>query len=146
MTFSRDRTIKKFRAVCPVSRFMVARVFSRATAFNARRFLHDVVQALPAPSQSVQVDGGSEFMAEFEHACRDLGIDRVERTNRAARIEFRNYLACELTVQATSAKLLLYEFFYNYERPHSALDYLTPTSTLSLRRLPSPSARCCEPV
>ena len=60
MTFSRDgQTIKEFRAVCPASRFMVARVFSRATAFNARRFLADVVEAFPAPLQSVQVDGGS---------------------------------------------------------------------------------------
>ncbi len=63
MTFSRDgQTIKEFRAVCPASRFMVARVFSRATAFNARRFLDDVVEALPVPLRSVQVDGGSEFM------------------------------------------------------------------------------------
>ena len=144
MTFSRDgRTIKEFRAVCPVSRFMVARVFSRATAFNARRFLRDVVDALPAALRSIQVDGGSEFMAEFEDACRDLGIElhvlpprrpqwngRVERANRTARIEFWNFLDCELTVQAASAKLLLYEFFYNYERPHSALDYLTPNEYL----------------
>ena len=43
MTFSRDgQTIKEFRAICPLSRFMVARVFSRATAFNARRFLGDI--------------------------------------------------------------------------------------------------------
>ena len=144
MTFSRDgRTIKEFRAVCPLSRFMVARVFSRATAFNARRFLDDVVEALPVPLQSIQVDGGSEFMAEFEDACEKLGIELhvlpprrpqwngcVERANRTARIEFWNFLDCELTVQAVSAKLLQYEFFYNYERPHSALDYLTPNEYL----------------
>ena len=48
MTFSRDgRTIKEFRAICPLSRFMVARVFSRATAFNARRFLDDVRRSPP---------------------------------------------------------------------------------------------------
>ena len=144
MTFSRDgQTLKEFRAICPVSRFMVASVFSRATAFNATRFLDDVVEALPAPLRSVQVDGGSEFMAEFEDACRKLDIElhvlpprrpqwngRVERANRTARIEFWNFLDCELTVKAVSAKLLLYEFFYNYERPHSALDYLTPNEYL----------------
>ena len=144
MTFSRDgRTIKEFRAVCPVSRFMVARVFSRATALNARRFLDEVVKAFPVALQSIQVDGGSEFMAEFEDACEKLGIELhvlpprrpqwngcVERANRTARIEFWNFLDCELTVQAVSAKLLLYEFFYNYERPHSSLDYLTPNEYL----------------
>ena len=29
--------------------------------------------------------------------------------------------------RAVSARLLQYEFFYNYQRPHSALDYLTPS-------------------
>ena len=60
MTFSRDgQTIKEVPANSssprrlPASRFMVARVFSRATAFNARRFLADVVEAFPAPLLSV---------------------------------------------------------------------------------------------
>ena len=109
----------------------------------ARRFLDEVVEALPATLRSIQVDGGSEFMAEFEDACRKLGVELhvlpprrpqwngcVERANRTARIEFWNFLDCELTVQAVSAKLLLYEFFYNYERPHSSLDYLTPNEYL----------------
>ena len=74
---------------------MVSRVFSRATAFNASRFLDAVVDALPVPLRSIQVDGGSEFMAEFEDACQRLGIElhvlpprrpqwngRVERANR----------------------------------------------------------------
>ena len=144
MTFSRDgRSIKEFRAVCPVSRFMVARVYSRATASNARRFLAAVVENMPAAIRSIQVDGGSEFMAEFEDACRGLGIELhvlpprrpqwngcVERANRTARIEFWNFLACELTVEAVSRELPRYEFFYNFERPHSALDYLTPNEYL----------------
>ena len=75
MTYACDgRTLKEFRAVCPVSRFVVARVFTRATAGNARRFLMDLVGALPFPLASIQVDGGSEFMADFEEACEELGI------------------------------------------------------------------------
>ena len=67
MTFNRNgRTIKEFRAVCPVSRFMVSRVFSRATATNAKRFLQVVLENMPFPIASVQVDGGSEFRADFE--------------------------------------------------------------------------------
>ena len=78
MTFSRDgRTIKEFRAVCPVSRFMVARVFSRATAFNARRFLDAVVESFPAPVLSIQVDGGSEFM---RHSWRSELRGRLQGT------------------------------------------------------------------
>ncbi len=64
MTYTCEgRTLKEFRAVCPVSRFMVARVFTRATAGNARRFLGDLVGALPFPVLSIQVNGGSDVHA-----------------------------------------------------------------------------------
>ena len=37
-----------------------------------------------------------------------------------------DFFDCDLTGKAVSRKLLKHEFFYNYERPHSALDYLAP--------------------
>ena len=48
---------------------MVTRVYSRATGGNAKRFLMDLLGALPFPLLSFQVEGGSEFMADFESAC-----------------------------------------------------------------------------
>ena len=144
MTCSRDgQTLKEFRALCPVSKFMVARVYSRATAGNARRFLSDVVGALPFPLRSVQVDGGSEFMAGFEDACRELDVPLhvlpprrpqwngcVERANRSARTEFRGLYDGPLTVAGVAPDLAGYEFFYNYERPHASLAYRTPNEYL----------------
>jgi len=144
MTFSANgQTLKEFRAVCPTSKFMVARVFSRATAGNAKRFLLELVGALPFPPRSLQVDGGSEFMAEFEDACEILAIPLhvlpprrpqwngcVERTNRSARIEFWNRYNGPLTVAAVSTELAKYEFFFNYQRPHVSLDYQTPNQYL----------------
>ena len=138
-------TLKEFRAVCPVSRFMAARVYSRATAGNARRFLADLVEAMPFPVLSIQTDGGSEFMAEFEEGCEELGIPLrplavghvlpprrpqwngcVERANRSAKAEFWNLYDGPLTVSAVTEALSGYEFFHNYERPHESLDYRTP--------------------
>lgn len=58
---------KEFRAACPFTRRMFARVHSRATAFNARRFFRELVAFMRV--HSAQVDGGSEFMAEFEDEC-----------------------------------------------------------------------------
>ena len=47
MIHSRDgRILKQSRAVCPISKFMAVRVFSRATA---RRFLAAMVEAIPFP-------------------------------------------------------------------------------------------------
>ncbi len=59
------QSLKEFRAVCPVSTFMVARVCSRATAGNARRFLTALVDALPYPPRSLQADCGSKFMGQL---------------------------------------------------------------------------------
>ena len=144
MTHSRDgQTVKEFRAVRPVSKFMATRVYSRATAGNAGRLPLDLVDAPPFPPLSIQVDGGSEFMAEFEDAREELGIPPrvppprrprwngcVERTNRSARIEFRNLYDGPLTVAAIAPALSDYEFFFNYERPHASLELRTPNEYL----------------
>ena len=54
MTYSRDgQDLKEFHAVRPVSKFMAARVFSRATASNATRFLLAMVEAMPFPVASI---------------------------------------------------------------------------------------------
>ena len=137
------RTLKEFRAVCPVSKFMVTRVYSRATATNAKRFLMDLLGALPFPLLSVQVDGGSEFMAGFEDACEKLRVSLhvlpprrpqwngcVERTNRTARIEFWSLYDGPLTVAGVTPALARYEFFYNYQRPHASLALRTPNEYL----------------
>jgi hypothetical protein len=140
MTVSRDgQTLKEFRAVCPTSRVMVSRVFSRATARNAARFLDAVLRDMPFPVGSVQVDGGSEFQARFEDACRDRDIPLhvlpprrpqfngcVERHNDTARVEFWNLYAGDLTVAAAGGPLADYQRFFNAVRPHRGLDMLTP--------------------
>ena len=99
MTHTRDgKALKEFRAIRPATKFMVSRVRSRATARSAGRFLDEALAAFPFAVSSVQVDGGSEFMAEFEDACAKLGIQLhvppprrpqwngcVERASRSAR-------------------------------------------------------------
>ena len=54
----------------------------------------------------------------------------VERTNRSARIEFRSLYDGPLTVAGVAPALARYEFFYNYERPHTSLAYRTPNEYL----------------
>ena len=147
------QTLKEFRAVCPISKFMVTRVYSRATAANARRFLMDLLGALPFPLLSLQVDGGSEFMADFEDACREMDIPLhvlpprrpqwngcVERANRSARAEFWSLYSGPLTVHHVTPHLAKYEFFFNYERPHASLAYRTPNERLVIQEAASPSA------
>src|SRR5215204_2828221 len=90
--------LKHFTAADVVSRWSVAEVAGSATASVAVRMLDALACRLPSPVRAIQVDGGSEFMAEFEAACQTRGIRLfvlpprspklngcVERTNRTWR-------------------------------------------------------------
>lgn len=148
MSVSRDGdTLKEFKATCPIGKQLVARVYSRATANNAKRFLQAVRDDLPYPVRSIQVDGGGEFRAEFEDACEQLDIPLivlppkspelngvVERANDSSRIEFWNLYDGHLTVHDASPALAEYQHFYNQVRPHYALDLLTPMQYLQRHR------------
>jgi putative transposase len=69
-----DKSIKQFTAYDPVARFTAAKAFSTATAGCAKNFLDKLILAFPFAIKGIQVDGGSEFMAEFEQACKDKGL------------------------------------------------------------------------
>lgn len=152
MSVSRDGdTLKEFKATCPIGKQLVARVYSRATANNARRFLQAVREDLPYPVRSIQVDGGGEFRAEFEDACEQLGIPLivlppktpelngvVERANDSSRVEFWNLYEGNLTVKDATPALAEYQHFYNQVRPHCALDLLTPMQYLHKHRTTEP--------
>ncbi len=62
----------QFLAEDPITKSIRVKVRTSATAAIATGFLHEVRQRLPV--RSVQIDGGSEFMQEFETARRDAGI------------------------------------------------------------------------
>ncbi len=67
------KTIKHFDAICPVSIIAVSSAHTTASSRAAASFLEDVIHRLPVRLKSIQVDGGSEFMKEFEKACESKG-------------------------------------------------------------------------
>jgi putative transposase len=141
MSVSKNNTyLKDFQAWDPISKYVDAQVFTNATSHSAKKFLHQLVKNAPFKVSSIQVDGGSEFMAEFEEACSDLDIPLfvlppkkpkynggVERSNRIFREEFyaRNDLLAD-TVGAFKAELKSAVHKYNSYRPHQSIDFLTP--------------------
>ncbi|MER9839336.1 hypothetical protein NKJ28_31065 [Mesorhizobium sp. M0145] len=64
------KAIKHFTAYHPVAKWTVAGIAGRATADLAARFLDKVLRQMPFKVTGIQVDGGSEFIASFEQACR----------------------------------------------------------------------------
>lgn len=127
-------TIYHFGARDTVSRWDVLGVYSRPTARNGRDFLQQVLARMPFPVKAVQIDGGSEFKAEFEQACNALSLPlfvltpnspklngRVERSHRTHEEEFYECYEGELRLDELRPALRAWEEVYNRIRPHQAL-------------------------
>lgn len=136
---------KQFTARDVVSRWDVIQAHGRATAQSATAFLDTLQLRMPFPIRAVQVDGGSEFAAEFEQACQQRGLHlfvlpprspklngAVERANRTHTEEFYQVTACSLEMKKLNRELRQWEKIYNTVRPHQALGYLTPLQFLRL--------------
>lgn len=135
--------MKQFTARDVASRWDVLELASNATAAAATRMLDALAARMPFPVRAISVDGGSEFMAGFEEACRERGITlyvlpprspklhgAVERANRTHAEEFHQVTDADPTVTGLGAELRAWEVVYNEVRPHQALGYLTPRQFL----------------
>ena len=60
--------LKHFTARDVASRWDVVEVRTRATANTTTDFLTALQARMPFPVRAIQVDGGSEFQADFEQA------------------------------------------------------------------------------
>lgn len=130
---------KHFTARDVVSRWDVVEVYPKSSSRQAKAFLETLLQRLPCKPKAVQVDGGSEFMAEFEDACARHHIalfvlpprspklnGRVERAHRTHLDEFYAIHEPEGDLESLNNALRCWEWVYNHVRPHRALDNLSP--------------------
>ena len=137
-------TIKQFTAHDVVSRWDVLEAHTRATATRAAGFLATLRARLPFPLRAVQVDGGSEFAAQFEAAGQERGLQlfvlpprspklngHVERANRTHTEEFYEITPTHFALAPLNAELRAWEHTYNTVRPHQARGYLTPAEFLA---------------
>ena len=67
--------IKQFTAHDPVAKWTCVQAWRHATAHNAERFLDKLQADMPFPIEAIQVDGGSEFKADFETVIFRLSGD-----------------------------------------------------------------------
>ena len=131
--------IKEFRAVDPTTRITYSKLCTKATSRCAKEFLNELKDKFPFKIKSIQTDGGSEFMGEFEKYCKDNDIPffvlpprspryngKVERTNGIYRYEFYNVYEMPDNIPELRKMHDEYEYFYNHIRPHRALNNLTP--------------------
>ncbi|KRT62863.1 MAG: Integrase catalytic subunit [Chloroflexi bacterium CSP1-4] len=135
---------KQFTARDVVSRWDVLELRRRATAASAVGVLDALAARMPFAIRAISVDGGSEFMAEFETDCQARGIalfvlpprspklhGSVERANRTHTEEFYEVTDAEPDLGSLQTELRAWETTYNTIRPHQALGYLTPAEYLA---------------
>jgi putative transposase len=147
--------LKHFSARDVISRWDVVEVHGRATSLAAARFLDTLLDRLPFPPGALQVDGGSEFAAEFEQACQQKEIPlfvlppkspklnaHVERSRRTHNEEFYQVQADSVEVARLNQQLRRWEHTYNRIRPHQSLAYLTPLEFLNRWKRSHRKAKC----
>jgi putative transposase len=130
---------KHFGARDVVARWDVLDVHHRATGQTAASFLDAILERMPFEVKAIQVDGGSEFKAEFEEDCRQRGIllfelpprspklnGHVERAHRTHQEEFYRMLDPPDSLDELRVRLRAQETIYNTIRPHQALGQRTP--------------------
>lgn len=133
------KIFKQFTARDIISRWDVINIYSRATAQTASTFLDKLQRDSPFSLRAIQVDGGSEFEAEFEAECQKRSIRLfvlpprspklngfVERANRTHAEEFYEVTTSSFELDELRNALAQWQDVYNTIRPHQSLQYMTP--------------------
>ncbi len=135
----------QFTAIDDCTRLRVLKIYSRLNQKTAIEFVDYVLEKLPFRAQLIQTDNGAEFGTIFHWHVLDKGIrhlyikpatprlnGKVERSHRIDADEFYRMLDGVVIDDAKvfNAKLLEWEHFYNFERPHGALGGQTPYERL----------------
>jgi len=138
-----DAAIKHFTAYDPVAKWTIGRVATRASAASATALLDQLIAEAPFRVRGIQVDGGSEFMAEFEAQCQARKLELlvlppkrpdlngcVERAQATWRYEF--YACYDLPHRIDKLQPFVDAFAhrFNHHRPHDALGGKTPAEYL----------------
>jgi putative transposase len=139
VTFDKGLSFKHFKAVDPITKITVEQLYTEASSHTAADFLAYAKVKFPFPIKSIQVDGGPEFMRDFEFACKKNVIPLyvlpprsprlngiVERGNATVKYEFYYCYDGAITLPILREKLHAFTDFYNTFRPHQSLQYSTP--------------------
>jgi transposase InsO family protein len=136
----------QFTAIDDCTRIRVLKVYDKCNQDTAIRFFDEVLRRLPFRVHVVQTDNGAEFQLRFHWHLERLDIrhvyirprtphlnGKVERSHRVDDQEFYQLLDREGIsddIHLFNEKLRQWEDYYNYHRPHGALDGQTPYERL----------------
>lgn len=131
----------QFTAIDDCTRLRVLKIYEKNNQRSAIQFVDYVLSKLPFHAEVIQTDNGSEFQEQFHWHILDKGINhvyirprtprlngKVERSHRIDEEEFYRMMEGIVIDDAElfNEKVQEWENFYNYSRPHAALNGQTP--------------------
>ena len=136
----------QFTAIDDCTRIRMLKVYDACNQRAAMQFIDEVRRRLPFRLHVVQTDNGAEFQSAFHWHLERLDIrhvyirprtphlnGKVERSHRVDDQEFYQLLdkdGISDDIHLFNEKLREWEDYYNYHRPHGALDGQTPYERL----------------
>ena len=145
ITDSRTR-LYQFTAIDDCTRIRVLKVFDACNQRTAIQFIDEVRRRLPFRVHVVQTDNGAEFQSQFHWHLESQDIrhvyirprtphlnGKVERSHRVDDQEFYQLLdknGITDDIHLFNDKLREWEDYYNYHRPHGALNGQSPYERL----------------
>lgn len=130
----------QFTAIDVLTKIRVISISTRISSRQASLFFDQCLSEFPFPIQAVQTDNGSEFQKEFREATSKHRVTHyfietrspkqnsyVERSHLTDEQEFYQQGNLVSSVADMTPKIKQWQYFYNYVRPHQALNYLTPS-------------------
>lgn len=147
----KNKRFYQFTAIDDCTRIRVLKVYDKCNQKTAVDFMNEVIKKLPFRILVVQTDNGSEFQSHFHWHLADRDIQhvyikprtprlngKVERSHRIDDQEFYQLLDKERNmtcIQEYNQKLKEWEDYYNFDRPHGALDGQTPYERLKQKKM-----------
>lgn len=136
----------QFTAIDDCTRIRVLKIYDACNQKTAIEFIDEVMRRLPFRVHVVQTDNGAEFQSKFRWHLQDLDVrhvyirprtprlnGKVERSHRIDDQEFYELLEdgeVRENIHLFNKKLRQWEDYYNFHRPHGALDGQTPYERL----------------
>ena len=140
------KRLYQFTAIDDCTRIRILKVYDACNQRTAIQFLNEVRQRLPFRILVLQTDNGAEFQSRFHWHAEALDIEhvyirprtprlngKVERSHRIDAEEFYQMLdqkGISDDIHLFNKKLRDWEDYYNYHRPHGALQGQTPYERL----------------
>jgi len=133
-----------YDAIDTKGKFALSLPYKHLNSGNTVDFFKKLLFVCPFLIKSVQTDNGLEFLGEFETYLKKLGVTHlftyprcpkingvIERFNRTIQEDFIDQnLHLIHNPQEFSLKLSQYLLFFNSQRVHQALNYMTPLNYL----------------